>query len=651
MPNRRSQLCLLAALIVTAPLRADQATFELAYKALTAKDYDSAVTSFRKALKDQPKNAGAHKDLAYTLLKIGENEAARDEFAAALQLNPKDETAALEFAFLAYETGKQGEARRTFAKLRASVNPKTRAVAETAYANVDRPLADGIDRWKEALGRSADPESLSLYSAHWELAQLSEKRDEWELAAEHYSVCRKLKPGEGELLLALARVWKHLDRGRDANAALLAASRRPDTRTAELAREQFGTRYPYPYEFADALKLDPANIALRRELAYLYLAMHKEDDAEAEFKHLLEFDSKNKEALDQLAALQAAKLGGLKTRPPLPEKPAVPAVSAKEMGRKSLALGYSLDAVRYLRQAYEDDPTDAEVQMKLGYAYNLVHDDVTALQWFDKARRSGDERIAPEANKAWHNLNGDTLPQTTVWTLSMYSTRWNNLFDYSQIKRTIPLPWTIPHHWFSLYLSTRFMGDLRSSMQKTSTAPVYFSESSFILGMGIQSKTWHHLTGWAEAGEAIKYLASRKDVGAMIPDYRGGINFAKGFGTLLGSSKSGFFYETTADAIYVSRFDRDWLFNSQNRLGRTFQWSGITAQALFNANYMRDSKGEYWANFVEMGPGLKVHLPFMRPNVYLSGDLLRGAYTKNEYNPRRPNYNDMRIGLWYALSK
>lgn len=652
MPRPGFQLCLLAAFAFAEVVRADQADFEQAYKALTAKEYDGAIALFRRALNVQPGNAGAHKDLAYTLLKTGENESARDEFAAALRLNPKDETAALEFAFLAYETGKPGEARRTFGQLRTSTNPKTRATAETAYANVDGPLETGIARWKEALGRSADPESLSLYSAHWELAQLAEKRDEWALAAEHYEICRKLKPGEGELLLLLARVWKHLDRGRDVNAALLAALRRPDTRTAELAREQFGTRYPYPYEFADALKLDPANIALRKELAYLYLAMHKDDEAASEFKRLLEFDGQNKEALDQLAALEAAKAGGLKTRSAVTEAaPAAPTVSAKEMGKKSLALGYMHDAIRYLRQAYENDPADAEIYLKLGYAYNLAKDDTTALQWFDKARRSGNESIAPEANKAWHNLHGDTLPQTTIWTLPMYSSRWHDFFTYGQIKRTLPLPWTVPHHWFSLYLSTRFMGDLRSSMQKTSAAPMYFSESSFIVGMGVQTKTWHHLTGWAEAGEAIKYLASRRDVGAMIPDYRGGVNFAKGFGTLLGSNRSGFYYETTADAIYVSRFGRDWLFNSQNRFGRTFQLGGITAQALFNANYMRDSKGEYWANAVEMGPGVKLRLPFMPPNVYLSGDVLRGVYTKNDYNPRRPNYNDVRVGLWYALSK
>ncbi len=62
-----------------------------------------------------------------------------------------------------------------------------------------------------------------------------------------------------ELLLHLARVWKQIQRGEDAQAALLAASRSNDSRTAEQAIELFGTRYPYPYEFLNALKLDPRN--------------------------------------------------------------------------------------------------------------------------------------------------------------------------------------------------------------------------------------------------------------------------------------------------------------------------------------------------------------------------------------------------------
>src|SRR3954451_19612866 len=340
-----------------------------AYKALAAKDYTRAVPLFRKGLALQPANAGGHKDLAYALLKTGENAEARDEFEAALKLNPKDETAALEYGFLAYETKKPVEARRTFDRLRHSAKPTTRATARQAFQNIDRPLADGIARWQDAIRKSANPDDLSFYSAHWELAQLAELREEYALAVEQYAICRKLKPKLSELLLIEAGVLKKLNRLDEANAELLLASRSSDSRTAELALEQLGSRYPYPYEFVQALKLDPSNVTLRRELGYLYLAMHKDSEAKAESERILQLSPNDRLSREQLELMN----GGLKQRPSsdvksgdaaplttsitntpnglvIPPSNPQPKVDARAMGIKSLGMGYYNDAIKYLRQ-------------------------------------------------------------------------------------------------------------------------------------------------------------------------------------------------------------------------------------------------------------------------------------------------------------
>lgn len=633
-----------------------------AYAALEKKDYDAAITCFRKGLDKTPGNAAAHKDLAYTYLKAGENAEARDEFESALKLNARDETAALEFAFLAFETKKPIEARRMFDRLRKSSNGATSTTAEQAFQNIDRPLAEGIARWKQALERAEKPNDLPMFSAHWELAQLAELRDELPLAAEQYEICRRLKPQLSELLLILARVWQQLNRVDEAKAALLAASRSNDSRTAEQALEQLGQRYPYPYEFQNALKLDPQNATLRKELGYLYLAMHQQAQAADQFEQLLALHPKDRAVREQLDALR-----GLKVRPQPDEVPqaaipkAAPAASgassgidAKSMGKKSLELGYTQDALKYLRLAHEQDPDDAEVMLKLGWAYNQAKDDRDALNWFDRARHTDNALVAAQANKAYHNLNGDVVPQTTVWLLPMYSSRWGDLFTYGQIKRTIPLPGlNRVNKIVSFYVSTRFIGDVKSSLVPSRVIdPQYLSESSLIFGAGVTTKAWHHFTGWAEAGEAVKYLFDRRDVGAAIPDYRGGLNFTKGFGSLLGSPTPGLFYETTNDAIYVSRFSKDWLFYSQHRAGRTFRLgSEGSIEGLFNANYLRDVKSQYWANTAEIGPGVKVHFGWMPKNVYFATDFLRGVYLNNTYNPRRPNYYDLRVSFWYAVTR
>ena len=642
---------LLGASMLFAQLPND-ADLQQAYHLLAIKDYDGAIASFRKGLANGSRNAGAYKDLAYTLLKTGENADARDQFEHALSINPQDDTAALEFAFLAFETKKPIEARRMFDQLRHSANPATRATAEQAFQNIDRPLADGIARWKEALARAPNPHDLNTFSAHWELAQLAESRDELPLAAEQYEICRELKPQLSELLLILARVWLQDNRVEEAHAALLAASRSGDSRTAEQALEQMGTRYPYPYEFVSALKLDSRNITLRRELAFLYLAMHQDAAAADQFEQILAIvpsDSLSRRQLDALRGVKTSPITNVAAR----SGADAPDVNAKTMGMKSFQLGYTKDAIRYLRQANEQDPDDMQVALKLGWAYNQGKDDSDAIEYFNEARRADDPQIAAEASKAYHTLNGDVLPQTTVWALPMYSSRWGDLFSYAQVKRTVPLPGLGKVNKLLLfYVSTRFIGDVKSTlMTPTTFDPQYLSESSLIFGLGASSRTWRHLTGWVEAGEAVNYLPGR-NIGTALPDYRGGLNFAKGFGQLLGGNRSGLFYETTGDALYVSRFDKDWLFYSQHRAGKTFHIGEKNKfQTLFNVNYIRDTKNEYWANTMEMGPGIKVHLGWMPPNVYFATDVLRGVYTQNLNNPRRPNYNDVRVSFWYAKTK
>jgi tetratricopeptide (TPR) repeat protein len=513
-------------------------------------------------------------------------------------------------------------------------------------------LAEGIARWKEAIARSANPNELPMFSAHWELAQLAELRDDLTLAASEYEICRKLKPQLSELLIILARVWSQINRLEDAHAALLAASRSANSRTAELALEQMGDRYPYPYEFVNAIRIDPQNMTLRRELGYLYLAMNQEQEAIQQFEDVLRLSPDDASARDQVDALH-----GFKKRPAEAETQNAPAsaqtapVDAKSMGKKSLALGYTKDAVRYLRQAHEQDPSDTDTLLQLGWAYNQAGDDANAIQWFAAARHASDPSIAAQATTAYRNLTGETGPQTTVWALPMYSSRWNDLFTYGQVKHSFSLPWDAVNKWVSLYLSTRFIGDVKSSLPVHTVDPQYLSESSFIAGAGLNTRTWHHFLGWVEAGEAIKYLPGRHDIGAAVPDYRGGLNYTKGFGRLLGSHHAGLFYETVDEAIYVSRFQKDWLFYSRHRAGQTFNFGRESVQLLWNANYVRDSKNQYWANSVELGPGLKAHLHWMPRNLYFSADFLRGVYTNNQYNPGRPNYKDIRVSFWYALTK
>jgi Flp pilus assembly protein TadD len=669
-------LALILGSLPAQPTDAAYQPLERAYQALREKNYDLAIAGFKEAIALAPDRASIRKDLAYTLLKVGENEAAREQFAEAMRLDPSDQHVALEYAFLCFETKEQAVARRIFDRIRKTGEGATQETAERAFQNIDQPLATGIARWQKAV--ELEPGN---FSAHQELAVLAEQRDQLQLAAEQYEIAWKLRPGERSLMLDLGRVWKLLGRDEDAYFLLLAASRGKPPRVAEQARELLPDGYPYVYEFEKALQLDPDNFELRREYAYLLLAMGKEDEAEHQFQTLHQANPGDLLTCAQLGFLRlnrqdfagaqplldqvlkggdeeladrvrvALKLPQKLTRRETPAQKT--SEEAKALAEKSTKAGYLKDALKYLTIAHENDPVDFSTMLKLGWVYNVLHDDRDAVKWFNLASKSSDPAIAGEAKKAYRNL----APQfqrlrTTVWVFPFFSTRWHDAFGYGQMKTELKLG-RLP---IRPYLSVRFVGDTRQTIGPTlgNAFPQYLSEDSFIFGAGLATLPWRGVTGWFEAGEAVKYLPSRTDVGAMIPDYRGGVSYAKGFGHLMNSSR-GFFSETNDDAVFVSRFQDDMLYYSQNRAGYTFAptegFGGFQEQLYWNANATADRLHEYWANYIEAGPGLRFRFRNLPKSLLFSVNFLRGVYTVNLDNPRRPNFFDLRIGFWYAFSR
>src|SRR5688572_13706711 len=78
-------------------------TLSRAFESLRARDYDTAIPLFLKAIEAAPARPSIRKDLAYTYLKIGENDLARAQFGEAMRLDPTDTQVAMEYAFLSYE--------------------------------------------------------------------------------------------------------------------------------------------------------------------------------------------------------------------------------------------------------------------------------------------------------------------------------------------------------------------------------------------------------------------------------------------------------------------------------------------------------------------------------------------------------------------
>ena len=250
------------------------------YPALRQRDYDTALQLFRKSLAANPTQSGLRQDFAYTLLKVGDTEAARDQFEIVLGQLPGSDRLALEYAYLCYETRKPVEARRTFLRLsKESRDEGVKASAAQAFENVDRPLREGIARW-----RAAVVETPQSFSAHQELAQLAENRDEFALAAQHYEYAWRLRRDMRAFLLDLGRVWKSLGRVEESTAAWHSpVSWSPDgqfvayadwtsparTATALFIRRSDGSRAPVQLTFGDASVTFPKWSPDGSRIAYL----------------------------------------------------------------------------------------------------------------------------------------------------------------------------------------------------------------------------------------------------------------------------------------------------------------------------------------------------------------------------------------------
>ncbi|MDE3198604.1 MAG: tetratricopeptide repeat protein [Acidobacteriota bacterium] len=644
-----------------------------AFESLRAHDYDIAIAYFQRAAALSPQRTDIRKNLAYTLLKTGGSDAAREQFGEAMRLDPSDLHVALEYAFLCYEAredapARKAEARRIFAHVRDVATDETiRATASQAFANIDTPLRDTIERWQRVLAKSKP-----AFSALYELAQAAEARDQLDIAAASYRAAFQLLPARKSVLLELARAEKSRDNEAGAMAAWLAASRGPEPRSAELARERMPARYPYVYEFRDALKLDPGSHSLHRELAYLLLSMSEKnpsvrEEAEHEFQSLSTEDPGDYLAAAQLGLLYLADHRDEDAMPLLRNviAHADPATANRArmalhmplvleernsseapldprlLADRSYKAGFLKDALRYYTLAREANPFDPYLALRLGWTNNLLHDDRTALRWFGIARQSTDSSISGEADRAWHNLSPSFERfRFTAWMYPVYSSRWSDLFGYGQAKEEIRIG-KLP---FRPYASVRLVGDARRYASGVISQSL--SESAIIVAAGIATNPWRGLMAWGEAGEAISYVG-----GGRWRDYRGGVNFARIAGKSLAAEHSGAFVETTADAVFVSHFNSDLINYSQSKFGYTRVLGDLRAQSFWSVNVTFDAQRQYWANFAEFGPGVRFHFPGTPPAMSLTIAAVRGIYLVNDGNPRRPNYNDIRAGLWYAFTK
>jgi tetratricopeptide (TPR) repeat protein len=482
-----------------------------------------------------------------------------------------------------------------------------------------------------------------------------EDPNDWTSALEYAFLCH-----ETQQRAEARRVFDHVRREADAQARetaerafasvdgqleagirqwMEAARKRPDADSVheELARlaEERGELELAEKHYAEALRLKPAKRHFLLNLAAVREALGKKVEAHAAW--LAAFQSPDVRTSERARE----RMPGGDPPPEVVEiaksfaAPAAVTVksgdlSAIDMGDRSFQLGYLRDALQYYEAAQEANPGNTHVQLRLGWAQHMLGDNRAAYRWFGKARKSDDAGIANEAQQAWRNLRPEQAAvRPTLWIVPMYSTRWQSAFAYGQVKaefRGGRLP-------FRPYASLRFAGDSGAA-----NVPMPLSERAITPALGIVTRPWKRMVAWAEGGGNIGNTRG--------PDARAGVNHAKGFGSLLGAETPGAFYLIESGVNYASRFGNNVMFGTQNRVGYTI--GRIQAGWLFGVS--TDTRREYWANFVEFGPSVRMRVPGLPSGLVANAEFVRGRNFFNEYNPRKADYWDLRIGLLYAFT-
>ncbi len=121
------------------------------------------------------------------------------------------------------------------------------------------------------------------------------------------------------------------------------------------------------------------------------------------------------------------------------------------------------------------------------------------------------------------------------------------------------------------YVSARLLGDVRGEAGTPASVRNISPSGASSSRAGWQRNPGTALTGWFEAGEALIYHETSAERRRWMPDYRGGVAYAKGFGNLLTKGSQGKFAETNIDGIFISRFSNDSILYSQNRAGYTLR--------------------------------------------------------------------------------
>jgi tetratricopeptide (TPR) repeat protein len=365
----------------------------LAYSYNQTRDFDSAVSTYEKALAKDPENQELHRAYASTLLDMGNTPAARAELEKILKADPDDAATYLQMEKLDLQEGRYDEARKELERAKTlqgnnSDNPEIpyqQALLEDAVGNQDKAieLLQGLVKQSEHSGNqytAAEANNRALFLEH--LGQVYREQHKYEPALQAFQQIVALGPGQvarGEqLVVDTMRMNHQLPQAEgEVDAAL---KKYPEVRELQILRAyvvgELGRVEEAVKQLQGQMKGTPEDRDLYLSIAQVYIQAKQYGEAEQAVNKAMGYSSKPEE--QEYARFLLGSVYERQKRYDLAEEQFKQVLAVNPLNASAANyLGYMLadrgvrleESVKYIQKALKLDPNNGAYLDSLGWAY------------------------------------------------------------------------------------------------------------------------------------------------------------------------------------------------------------------------------------------------------------------------------------------
>jgi tetratricopeptide (TPR) repeat protein len=318
--------------------------------------------------------------------------------------------------------------------------------------------------------------------------------------------------------------------------------------------------------FEQALKISPNDLALHRQLGYLYSEHNKSEQALIEFKHA-----------EAIQPSDTIKL---------------------QMAFILVSLGREDEAVTALREL--SGSRDENI------------------------KKSADAQLATISSPV-----DEVSPKPSNWYSRIYAapysdTRWNTIFYNLDAEHGYYFDRN------KMFFSYGFLSFSTDSKSKFGEVPLIFSDNAVIGGVGLGVKPLTGLELRSQFGIAYDLVQQDSGVARWREDFRALVIYGNGiYPNFEFHDNVKMTFEPLLDVYssvgYYSRY-KNVIGYLQGRAGvRVFEWTCSAADLYVRSMYIKDTEREYYNNQIDAAVGLRI-LPVYNWDLYIMAEYYRGLY-------------------------